>query len=377
MTFRSLATALALVSAFGASAIGAQMPGAAAKAAAQRAADSANAQLSRETGQAVPQHNTQPATNADIAARLRSMKSQNVAPIKTGSASQAPSQQPATQQPAPQQVVTQQPAPQKSAAAIPKTRTPNRSSLTGAPAAPARSSSIQQHVAETPATATPTTPVAPPQSGSAQGTKPNASTKPVESAAPKSVATTKPVESAPKNVVTTKPPVEAAPANGKPVATAKNVEAPVKPGTESVPTKRSADTSVMQQGNTALAKTAPVPPAGGPKRDSVLVMREQFSYDRDGRRDPFVSLMTTTDLRPTISDLRLTSVLYDQSGRRPVAIMRDSIANVQWRVTTGMTLGRMRVSSIRPRVVVFTIEEFGFSRQDSLMLRDTTRVRSK
>jgi hypothetical protein len=355
MKFRPLATAFALVSAFGASAIGAQVPGAAAKAAAQHAADAANAQLSQQTGQAVPQRTTASPSDADIAARLKSMKSQNVAPIKTGSA-----QQPAQQQAAAQQPAAQQPAPQKSAAAIPKTRTVVRSQLTGAPAAPARSSNIQQHVSGAPDAPPPSTPAAP--------------AKAVEQTPSKSAAATKPVEQTPsKNVATTKP-VEAAPT--KPAPTSKSVEAPIKPGTESVPTKNAADTSVSQQGNpAAMAKGANAP---GPKgRDSVLVMREQFAYDRDGRRDPFVSLMTTTDLRPTISDLRLTSVLYDQSGRRPVAIMRDSIAGVQWRVTTGMTLGRMRVSSIRPRVVVFTIEEFGFSRQDSLMLRDTTRVRSK
>ena len=97
---------------------------------------------------------------------------------------------------------------------------------------------------------------------------------------------------------------------------------------------------------------------------------------RDTRRDPFVSLMTTSDLRPTLTDLRLTGILYDLSGRRPVAILRD-IAGGQWRVTTGMTLGRMRVAQIKPKTIIFTIEEFGFNRQDSLILGDTTRVRHR
>jgi len=105
-------------------------------------------------------------------------------------------------------------------------------------------------------------------------------------------------------------------------------------------------------------------------------MRETFDYARDTRRDPFVSLMTTSDLRPTLTDLRLTGILYDLSGRRPVAILRD-IAGGQWRVTTGMTLGRMRVAQIKPKTIIFTIEEFGFNRQDSLVLGDTTRVRRR
>jgi hypothetical protein len=35
----------------------------------------------------------------------------------------------------------------------------------------------------------------------------------------------------------------------------------------------------------------------------------------------------------------------------------------------------MRVSTIRNKTVVFTIEEFGTTRQDSLVLGDSTKVR--
>jgi len=126
-------------------------------------------------------------------------------------------------------------------------------------------------------------------------------------------------------------------------------------------------TQVVQQG---------APKAAASNAAESRVMRESFDYSRDTRRDPFVSLMTTSDLRPTLTDLRLTGILYDLSGRRPVAILRD-IAGGQWRVTTGMTLGRMRVTQIKPKTIVFTIEEFGFNRQDSLVLGDTSRVRHR
>ena len=126
-------------------------------------------------------------------------------------------------------------------------------------------------------------------------------------------------------------------------------------------------TAVVQQGTAKPATNSNI---------DAPVMRESFDYSRDTRRDPFVSLMTTSDLRPTLSDLRLTGILYDLSGRRPVAILRD-VAGGQWRVTTGMTLGRMRVAQIKPKTIIFTIEEFGFNRQDSLVLGDTTRVRHR
>lgn len=136
---------------------------------------------------------------------------------------------------------------------------------------------------------------------------------------------------------------------------------------------------VVQQGTPSAAPASSAAPnnaAGTNKSADSPVMRESFDYTRDARRDPFVSLMTTSDLRPTLTDLRLTGILYDLSGRRPVAILRD-IAGGQWRVTTGMTLGRMRVAQIKPKTIIFTIEEFGFNRQDSLILGDTTRVRHR
>ena len=107
------------------------------------------------------------------------------------------------------------------------------------------------------------------------------------------------------------------------------------------------------------------------------VTREVFGYAAEGRRDPFYSLILTEDLRPLLSDLKLVAILYEASGRRSVAIMRDVLTNAQYRVNAGMTLGRMRVAQIRPRVVLFTIDEFGQSRQDSLFLVDSTKVRNK
>lgn len=118
------------------------------------------------------------------------------------------------------------------------------------------------------------------------------------------------------------------------------------------------------------------PEAARPVRVTLpVIMREVFEYEPAGRRDPFFSLLTTAELRPTITDLKLVGILYDESGRRPVAIMRDVANNTQYRVTTGMTLGRMRVSSIKRRAVIFTIEEFGLNRMDTLVLGDTSKLR--
>ena len=115
--------------------------------------------------------------------------------------------------------------------------------------------------------------------------------------------------------------------------------------------------------------------------------REIFAYERSGRRDPFTSLMTSSEIRPLFADLRLVGVAYDPSGRSSVAVLREdaqdpsagknkggakSTADVpQYRVKEGQQLGRMRVARIGVRSVTFTIEEFGYSRQETLTLSDS------
>lgn len=148
---------------------------------------------------------------------------------------------------------------------------------------------------------------------------------------------------------------------------------------------------VTAKSGPASAPTAAPAPTPGPDGKTIVgvaprdmkalaklppVTREVFAYDAAGRRDPFFSLILSDDLRPLLSDLRLVGVLYAPGGRRSVAIFRDIQTNAQYRVQTGAALGRMHVAQIKPRGVIFTIDEFGLSRQDSLMmLTDTTQVR--
>lgn len=151
---------------------------------------------------------------------------------------------------------------------------------------------------------------------------------------------------------------------------------PTKAGTRN--TKAAARDS--KAGTTKTAQGQPaitVAPENAPRAALPPIMREIYDYDAGGRRDPFVSLLTSDDLRPMISDLRLVSILYDESGRRPIAVMRDVQTNAQYRVTTGSTLGRLKVALIKRKAVIFSIEEFGLNRQDSLVLGDTTKARPR
>lgn len=103
--------------------------------------------------------------------------------------------------------------------------------------------------------------------------------------------------------------------------------------------------------------------------ETASFMRESFRYDRSGRRDPFLSLMAYGELRPLITELRVTSIAYDPNGGS-VAVLRDLGTKEQYRVRVGESLGRMRVARIAKKEITFTIEEFGYSRQETLALVD-------
>jgi hypothetical protein len=112
-----------------------------------------------------------------------------------------------------------------------------------------------------------------------------------------------------------------------------------------------------QQASTARADSQP-----------VTLLREVFAYEGGGR-DPFMSLLKSGDVRPLLSDLKLTTIVYDgRFAARSVAVLRDVTNRRIYRVKTGDIIGRLKVTQIRPREIVFTVQEFGFERQETLSL---------
>jgi len=149
------------------------------------------------------------------------------------------------------------------------------------------------------------------------------------------------------------------------------------PNTAAKPATAKPATAKPATAKPAIAKPPaplPLPVDTAPK---VLINREVFQYDGAGRRDPFVSLLTTTDLAPMLNDLKLVAVAYDPRGRNSVAVLRDATSKKQYRVQVGQTIGRMRVAAIQEKAVIFTIEEFGYSRQELLGIQppDSSKMR--
>ena len=108
--------------------------------------------------------------------------------------------------------------------------------------------------------------------------------------------------------------------------------------------------------------------SAAPPPQSISLLREVFAYEGGGR-DPFMSLLRSGDVRPLLSDLKLTTIVYDgRFAARSVAVLRDITNRRIYRVKTGDIIGRLKVTQIRPREIVFTVQEFGFERQETLSL---------
>lgn len=120
---------------------------------------------------------------------------------------------------------------------------------------------------------------------------------------------------------------------------------------------------------TPAAATPPARADSAARADSgTQIVREVFSYEGGGR-DPFVSLLTSSDVRPLFTDLKLVGIYYDAAyPSRSVAVLRDVSTGKRYRAKPGDILGRLKVAQIRPRQVTFTVQEFGFEHQESLTL---------
>lgn len=162
---------------------------------------------------------------------------------------------------------------------------------------------------------------------------------------------------------------------------------------ETPPAARSDSTTPPNADTTKMRVTSK---GTAPKAERPTFEREVFAYERAGRRDPFISLMTSSEIRPLLPDLRLVGIAYDPTGRNSVAVLREDAQDPSatpntvrggptpirktdgvpmYRVKEGQQLGRMRVARIGPKSVTFTIEEFGYSRQETLALNESNTER--
>ncbi|HEV8150825.1 MAG TPA: hypothetical protein VGP61_11620 [Gemmatimonadales bacterium] len=132
-----------------------------------------------------------------------------------------------------------------------------------------------------------------------------------------------------------------------------------------------------EETSAAPAKSAAAAAAPArPKIDSSLVpepgtplVRETYSYI-GGVRDPFASVLEGTSIGPELADLDLVAIAYqERAPSASVAVLRDRITGKRYSVREGERAGRARVANIGPKQVIFTIDDYGTTRQVTLSLR--------
>lgn len=98
-------------------------------------------------------------------------------------------------------------------------------------------------------------------------------------------------------------------------------------------------------------------------------MRETFSYG-GASRDPFASLIKSAHAGPEITDLQLVAIYEDlRYSGNSIAVLREKSTGKRYKLRQGEQIGRLRVTQVRSKDVVFTIQDFGFERQETLSLR--------
>jgi hypothetical protein len=140
--------------------------------------------------------------------------------------------------------------------------------------------------------------------------------------------------------------------------------------------KRPAAVPAPAQPNPAIAAAAAAAKAADSVRADSLqrahetqVLRENFAYG-GGARDPFISLIRQKNAGPTIADLQLVGIYEDlRYAANSVAVLREKDGGKRHKLRVGDQIGRLKVAQIRPKDVVFAVEDFGFERQETLSLR--------
>jgi hypothetical protein len=131
----------------------------------------------------------------------------------------------------------------------------------------------------------------------------------------------------------------------------------------------------------SVATAGPTPPVAAPRPEDAApadslgdseasLLRETFTY-AGAPRDPFASLIKTAHAGPELGDLQLVGIYEDlRYSGNSIAILREKTKDAKrHKLRVGDQVGRLRVTQIRPKEVVFTIQDFGYERQETLSLR--------
>jgi hypothetical protein len=141
------------------------------------------------------------------------------------------------------------------------------------------------------------------------------------------------------------------------------------PAPEPVPAAQPPAAAVAQVDSTSANTPDAAAEDSARKAKDLELSRETFAYS-GAARDPFNSLLNMAKNGPELADLQLVGIYQNlRSPSASVAVFREKDGGKRHKLRAGDQVGRSRLVQIRDRDVVFTVEDFGFERQETLSLR--------
>ncbi len=140
--------------------------------------------------------------------------------------------------------------------------------------------------------------------------------------------------------------------------------------------------ATVEEGAPAPAPAAAATPAAAtPMATSAIdtaaaagerpLLREVYSW-QGGGRDPFRSMLTTSNTGPELPDLTLVAIIYDRGNpSNSLAMFRENGSNRRFSVGPGQNIGRLTVAAVRPNSATLRLNDFGTVREQTYSLRQT------
>ncbi|MBX6362825.1 MAG: hypothetical protein IRZ00_03060 [Gemmatimonadetes bacterium] len=127
---------------------------------------------------------------------------------------------------------------------------------------------------------------------------------------------------------------------------------------------------LLPAGAAAAAAQTPASKKPLPHKEPTLVFdREVFSYPAEGRRDPYTSVVGRADGGPRFENLSLRGIIYAPATGQSLVLLADTVAKKAYRARRGDVVGNARVLDVGPTRVLFSVDNYGVVRQETLELK--------
>ncbi len=128
----------------------------------------------------------------------------------------------------------------------------------------------------------------------------------------------------------------------------------------------SATPLAAQQAGPPKTATKAAPPATPVEEPKLIFDREVFTFPSGGRRDPYTPLVGKNDGGPRFEELSVRGIIYSPSAESMVLL---SDGRKTYRRHRGEMVGNARVLQITPTRVLFSVDNFGVWREESLEMK--------